>query len=60
MDEAYLWAQLEDQTERQPLITRGEARAAVALLRHLAEQRGKLANVAEELAGNLARRLPAE
>lgn len=59
MDEAQLWQLIEDQGEREPLITRGEARAVVQLLQHVAGQRGELADVAAELAGNLARRLPA-
>ncbi|MFF5668858.1 hypothetical protein ACFY8S_01760 [Streptomyces hygroscopicus] len=60
MDEAQLWQLIEDQGERVPLITRGEARAVVQLLQHLAEQRGELAVIAAEMAGGLARRLPAE
>ncbi|MFI7315167.1 hypothetical protein [Streptomyces hygroscopicus] len=54
MDEALLWQQIEDQSERQPLITPGEARAVVALLR----REGSPA--ADELAARIARRLPAE
>ena len=54
MDEAQLWEQIEDQAERQPLITPGEARAAVQLLRREGSP------VADELAVRLARRLPAE
>ncbi|MBP8538571.1 hypothetical protein [Streptomyces sp. MK37H] len=58
MDEAQLWEQIEDQGEREPLITRGEARAAVALLQLLGERGGPGADVAAELAAALARRLP--
>ncbi|MFF5589703.1 hypothetical protein [Streptomyces hygroscopicus] len=54
MDEALLWQQIEDQAERQPLLTIGEARAAVALLR----REGSPA--ADELAARIARRLPAK
>lgn len=57
MDEARLWALIEDQAERLPLLTLGEARAAVQLL---GEQRGELADVAAELAGSLRARFPAE
>ncbi|MEU9792907.1 methyltransferase domain-containing protein [Streptomyces sparsogenes] len=60
MDEARLWALIEDQGEREPLIACGEARAAVDLLQHLAQQYGEQGQVAAELAGRLARRLPAD
>ncbi|MEE4598247.1 hypothetical protein V2J94_41500 [Streptomyces sp. DSM 41524] len=60
MDEARLWALIEEPGEREPLITRGEARAAVQLLQYLAEQSGPGADVAAELAGALAQRVPAE
>lgn len=59
MDEARLWTLIEDQGEREPLITRGEAQAVVELLRQLGEQRGEGADVADELATRLAQRLPA-
>ncbi|MEU8473733.1 hypothetical protein [Streptomyces hygroscopicus] len=54
MDEVRLWALIEDQGERRPLLTPSEARAAVALLR----REGSPA--ADELAARIARRLPAE
>ncbi|WP_445520989.1 hypothetical protein [Streptomyces sp. NEAU-174] len=54
MDQALLWQQIEDHGERQPLLTLGEARAVVALLR----REGSPA--ADELAARLAQRLPAE
>ena len=38
---------------------RGEGHVVLRLLHHLAEQRGKLANVTEELVTRLARRLSA-
>ncbi|MFF4479474.1 hypothetical protein ACFY1A_20980 [Streptomyces sp. NPDC001520] len=56
MDEALLWQQIEDQGEREPLITRGEARAVIQMLHLLTER----CDVAGELAERLARRLPAE
>ncbi|MDW6058042.1 hypothetical protein SAZ11_08060 [Streptomyces sp. FXJ1.4098] len=60
MDEARLWRLIEDQGEREPLITRSETRAAVQLLRRLGERGGEGADVAAELAGRLARRLPVD
>lgn len=54
---ARLWALVETPGEREPLITRGEARAAVELLRLYGEQG---ADVAAELADRIARRLPAD
>ncbi|MEU0808770.1 hypothetical protein [Streptomyces sp. NPDC005970] len=54
MDEARLWALIEDQAERQPLITPGEAQAIVQLLRR------EGSDAADELATRLARRLPTE
>ncbi|MFI0776348.1 hypothetical protein [Streptomyces sp. NPDC021212] len=54
MDETQLWTLIGDQGEREPLITPGEARAAVQLLRREGSP------VADELAVRLARRLPAE
>ncbi|MEU8723542.1 hypothetical protein [Streptomyces antimycoticus] len=54
MDEALLWQQIEDQGERQPLLTIGEARAVVQLLRR------EGSDIADELAVRLARRLPTE
>ncbi|MEU5608428.1 hypothetical protein AB0H03_06670 [Streptomyces sparsogenes] len=59
-EEARLWALIEDQGEREPLITRGEMQAVVQLLRRLGEQGGEGADVAAELAARLARRLPTE
>jgi hypothetical protein len=58
-DEARLWALIETPGEREPLVTRGEAQALLPLLQHLAEQRGELADIADELVARLARRLPA-
>lgn len=49
---------IEDQAEQQPLLTLGEARAAVQLLQRLAEQDGELADVAAELVTRIGRRLP--
>lgn len=46
--------------QRLPLLTLREARAAVELLRMLAAGNGEGAFAARHLAGNLARRLPAE
>ncbi|WP_063647532.1 MULTISPECIES: hypothetical protein [Streptomyces] len=60
MDEAHLWTLIEDQDKREPLITRGETRAVVQLLRRLGEQGGEGADVAAELAARIARRLPIE
>ncbi|WP_159073672.1 hypothetical protein [Streptomyces sp. RTd22] len=60
MDEAQMWTLIGDQGEREPLLTRGEARALLPLLQHLADQGDACADVADELAGRLARRLPAE
>ncbi|NUH35287.1 hypothetical protein HUF15_00635 [Streptomyces samsunensis] len=57
MDEVRLWAPIEESGEREPLITRGEARAAVALLQMLSVRGGPGADVATELATTLARRL---
>ncbi|MDN3056898.1 hypothetical protein PH213_20555 [Streptomyces sp. SRF1] len=54
MDEAQIWEQLEHRGEREPLITPGEARAAIPLLRR------EGSDAAAELAARLARRLPAE
>ncbi|WP_407549082.1 hypothetical protein QOM21_08205 [Streptomyces sp. Pv4-95] len=45
---------------RLPLLTLREARAAVELLQRLAAHEGDGAYAARHLAGNLARRLPAE
>ncbi|MFI2078491.1 hypothetical protein [Streptomyces triculaminicus] len=61
MDEgARLRALIEDQADRQPLVTLGEARAVVALWQVLAAGGGAEAELADDLAGRLARRLPAE
>ncbi|MEU9116412.1 hypothetical protein AB0D04_32830 [Streptomyces sp. NPDC048483] len=46
--------------ERLPLLTRGEARAAVELLQLLASRSGEGAFAARHLAGNLTRRLPSD
>ncbi|MFG2138352.1 hypothetical protein [Streptomyces sp. NPDC048650] len=46
--------------ERAPLLTLREARAAVELLRLLGSRDGEGAHAARRLAGNLARRLPAD
>ncbi|KIZ15636.1 hypothetical protein [Streptomyces natalensis] len=46
--------------ERLPLLTLGEARAAVELLQLLAAAPSEGAVAARHLAGNLARRLPAD
>ncbi len=42
------------------LLARGGARAVLPLLQHLADQGDAWAEIADELAGRLARRLPAE
>lgn len=60
MDGTRLWALIETEGEYEPLLTRGEARAVLPLLQHLAEQSGELADIADELVTRLARRLPAE
>ncbi|MEU1800867.1 hypothetical protein [Streptomyces sp. NPDC019937] len=60
MDEARLWALMEEPGEREPLVTRGEARAAVALMQLLGEHGGELAAAADELAARIGRRLSAE
>ncbi|MFI0768605.1 hypothetical protein ACH4TQ_27515 [Streptomyces sp. NPDC021218] len=54
MDETQLWRQIEDQGERQPLLTLGEAQAVVQLLRR------EGSDAADELATRLTRRLPTE
>ncbi|MFI9200184.1 hypothetical protein [Streptomyces sp. NPDC053048] len=59
-DVTRLWALIEDQGERLPLATLGEMRAVVALLQSCAVGEGAAAQVADELAGRLARRLPAD
>ncbi|RXS84194.1 hypothetical protein EST92_11590 [Streptomyces sp. TM32] len=46
--------------ERMPLLTLREAQAAVELLQLLTDSNGDGAFAARHLAGNLARRLPAE
>ncbi|MGP3946909.1 hypothetical protein [Streptomyces sp. 6N106] len=51
MDEAHLWAMIEEQGERQRLVTPGEAQAAVVLLRR------EGIDAADELATRIARRL---
>lgn len=51
-----MWELLEAPGERQALLTMGEARAALGLLRRLAAD--DEAGPAAELAGRLARRLP--
>ncbi|WP_459251068.1 hypothetical protein [Streptomyces youssoufiensis] len=57
MTDDEVWAALEQPGERQALLTAGEARAIVGLLRRLAAD--DEAGPAAELAGRLARRLPA-
>ncbi|MEV5770109.1 hypothetical protein AB0L49_02395 [Streptomyces antimycoticus] len=52
-EDARLWALIEGQGEREPLITRGEAQAIVQLLRR------EGSDAADELAVRLAGRLPA-
>lgn len=58
--ETHLLALVEDDTDRLPLLTLGEARAAVELLRILAAAGGDGAVVADHLAARLARRVPAD
>ncbi|MEU1373002.1 hypothetical protein ABZ442_04970 [Streptomyces triculaminicus] len=61
MDEgSRLWALIDDQDDRLPLVTLGEARAVVALLQALAAGGGPDTGLADELAARFARRLPAE
>lgn len=57
--EERLRALVEPQEERLPLLTLGEARAAVELLQLLSLGDGEGSEVAYELAGRLGRRLPA-
>lgn len=57
---ARLWALIDDQGERMPLSTLGEMRAVVDLLQDVGAGDGVEAEVAGELAGRFARRLPAE
>lgn len=54
MDEVRLWALIEAPGERRPLLTLGEARAVVQLLRR------EGSDAADELAARLAQRLPDE
>ncbi|MFT2014622.1 hypothetical protein ACMA1D_02055 [Streptomyces sp. 796.1] len=56
MTDDEVWAALEQPGERAPLLTVGEARAVVGLLRQLAAD--DQAGPAAELVGRLARRLP--
>lgn len=49
-----MWHLIEDQAERQPLLTLGEAQAVVQLLRR------EGSDAADELATRLTRRLPTE
>ena len=55
-----LWMQVEEEAERQPLLTLGEARAVVHLLELFSHSDREGAEVARHLSGMLARRLPAE
>lgn len=52
--DARLWGLIEDGSPREPLLSVGEARAAVVLLLRQGSE------AAEHLAGMLARRLPDE
>ncbi|MYU18232.1 hypothetical protein GTZ78_48030 [Streptomyces sp. SID8361] len=54
MDEVHLWAMVEEQGERQPLVTPSEAQAAVVLLRR------EGTDAADKLATRIARRLSAQ
>ncbi|GAA4704339.1 hypothetical protein [Streptomyces youssoufiensis] len=56
MDDDEMWAELEVPSEQRALLTLGEARVVVALLRRLAAGGDE---TAAGLAGRLARRLPA-
>lgn len=58
--DARLWALVESREHRLPLLTLGEARAVVELLQILSCGDGEGSEVAYQLAGSLARRLPAE
>lgn len=58
MDEAQTWAMIEEPGKREPLITRGEARATVALLHLRYEQGGPGADAAVEPAAGLGCRPP--
>ncbi|MFI0779416.1 hypothetical protein [Streptomyces sp. NPDC021212] len=59
MDETQMWTLIQDEGECEPLFTRGEEHVVLRLPQHLAEQRGDLADVADELVTRLVRRLPA-
>ncbi|MER8158138.1 hypothetical protein [Streptomyces sp. NPDC094472] len=58
--ETRLWALIEGKEERLPLLTLGEAQATVELLQLLSSGDGEGSDVAYDLAGKLARRLPAK
>lgn len=60
MDVERLWRQLAQDGECRPLITLGEARAAVILLQQLEAQGGDAGDAAGDLVERIARRLPAE
>lgn len=55
-----LWLLLDTDDPRLPLVTEGEARAVVVLLRIMGEGGGEAADLARHVAASLARRLPAE
>lgn len=56
----HIYRLLDDPTERLPLVTLNEMRAAVLLLRILAAGDGEGSDAALELASRLSRRLPSE
>ncbi|MZE76816.1 hypothetical protein GTY57_07220 [Streptomyces sp. SID5475] len=58
-DAAGLWVLAGEKEPRLPLLSLGEARAVVQLLELLGSCGGEESEVAYELAGALARRLPA-
>lgn len=58
--EERLWALLEEGGDRIPLVTMGEARAAMLLLQLLGSGDGAGSDQAYQLASALARRLPDE
>lgn len=58
--ELRLWALIEDPSERVPLLTLNETRAAMQLLQVLALGDGFGSDIAHQLAASIARRLPSE
>ena len=60
MEDAHLVTLINDQGEREPLLSRSEARVVVELLLRPGEPGGQRAAIRAELAADLARRLPSE